>query len=565
MLRFFRVLSLFSALGWLVLPPSSSAVEEIPSWTDIRGNAFVGSPVEAFGPLAVFNTKKRDRPVLMPFRLLGKTETRRFHSMVPDQPSAARWSESNATLIRTAYAALPEASRKRVDQKKPPEPEAYIIISGLPPGQQANASGAKFGNLQPFTARMERVFPGHVATLFIIPRSSKSEPPGNSRPGWYYVKRDKSKFWRDIDVSLRAGQVTFSAVTREGIPLVRHGVGGDQDVREFCDATSAILWQTHPDNLRTFPDRKFYAHTTRPLKFAQSKTAPLLLNSPFRNETLRAHGIKRIDARFEVNAQGQVTHSELLPSSVIPAEITPSIVAALSKTPVIVPAISHGKPISGQVDFQLKVPPTTAEQEADRAWLTFDAPVDLPLKKWLVLKPIKVDTTSAGSGYSVMADGTVVMDRFVLNSTASQAQKINSFNSNWFDADGAGQVQPKKGDKQIVDGETLHWKAAEAVAGFYDFRDTKENVDDSIAYAWIEIESDVEKDAWLGFASDDGVKVWFNGELVIDEFHNRPSRVDEDVVALKLRPGKNHLLLKIQNNRGQWSFFARLRLREKTR
>jgi len=419
--------------------------------------------------------------------------------------------------------------------------------------------------MQPFTARMERVFPGRVATLFITPRSSKLEPQGNSRPDGNYVKPDKSKFWRDIDVSLRAGQVTFSVVTREGIPLVRHGIGGDQDVREFCDAASAILWQTNPDNIRTFPDRKFYAQTTRPLEFAQSITAPLLLNSPFKSEILRAHGIERIDARFEVDAQDRVNHSELLPSSVIPAEITPSIVTALRKTSVIVPAISHGKTISGQVDFQLKVPPATAGQEADRAWLTFDSPVDLPLKKWLVIKPIKVDASSAGSGYSVMAGGTVVMDSFVLNSTASQAQKINSFNSNWFDADGAGQVKPQPGDKQIIDGETLRWQEAEAVEGFYDFRDTKENMDDCIGDAWTEIESEIEKDAWLGFASDDGVKVGFNGELVIDEFHNRPSRVDEDVVALKLRPGKNQMLLKIQNNRGQWSFFARLRLREKTR
>lgn len=561
MIRFPRVLLLLSVTASLLVN-ASKAAEEIPSWTDIRGNAFKATPIEGFGPLAVFKTKKRDHPVLMPFRLLGDAETRRFHSMISVAPLASRWSESSASLSQVLFSSLEKSSARLVEQKKIPEPEVYIIVSGLSSSQKTSVFGAKLANLQPFTGRMERVFPRRVATIILLPRGSKSKPKGKTPPGWYYVNRDKSKFWRDIDVSIRSGQVTFSTVTREGIPLVRHGIGGYNDVREFNDATSSILWKTHADNPRTFADRKFYATLTRPLEFTHGETTPLVLNSPFSEDTLRSLGITRIDARLKVNAKGQVIQTELLPSSQIPPDIAPSIEAALGKTPVVVPAIKRGKPTGGQVDFKVKVPVTNPQRQADRAWLTFNSPIDLPLKNWLVLKPIKVDASSAGSGYTVLDDGTVVMNSFVLNSNASKQQKMNSFNSNWFDDGGASQVKPEKGDKHIIDGETLHWKPAQALGGFYDFRNAKENMDDCIGYAWTEIDSDQEKDAWLGFASDDGVKVWFNGELVIDEFHIRSSRVDEDVVALKLRPGKNHLLLKIQNNKGHWSFFARLRVRE---
>jgi hypothetical protein len=36
-------------------------------------------------------------------------------------------------------------------------------------------------------------------------------------------------------------------------------------------------------------------------------------------------------------------------------------------------------------------------------------------------------------------------------------------------------------------------------------------------------------DAWLGIGSDDGLKIWFNGELVHDKWIRRMSRIDDDV------------------------------------
>jgi hypothetical protein len=61
--------------------------------------------------------------------------------------------------------------------------------------------------------------------------------------------------------------------------------------------------------------------------------------------------------------------------------------------------------------------------------------------------------------------------------------------------------------------------------------------------------------------SDDGVKIWLNGELVHDKWVRRPSRIDDDVVPLRLRQGANQILIKIQNATIHWSYIYRLRLR----
>jgi hypothetical protein len=57
------------------------------------------------------------------------------------------------------------------------------------------------------------------------------------------------------------------------------------------------------------------------------------------------------------------------------------------------------------------------------------------------------------------------------------------------------------------------------------------------------------------------MKLWLNGEIIVDQWVQRPSRLDDDVVPMRLKQGKNQFLLKIQNMKGQWSFTARLRVR----
>jgi len=53
-----------------------------------------------------------------------------------------------------------------------------------------------------------------------------------------------------------------------------------------------------------------------------------------------------------------------------------------------------------------------------------------------------------------------------------------------------------------------------------------------------------------------------NGALVADSWIVRPSRLDDDVVPVRLKAGRNQILVKVQNETAAWSFIARLRGRE---
>ncbi len=78
------------------------------------------------------------------------------------------------------------------------------------------------------------------------------------------------------------------------------------------------------------------------------------------------------------------------------------------------------------------------------------------------------------------------------------------------------------------------------------------------AYLRMTITSDNARSAILELGSDDGVKVWLNGELVHANNAARSLRPGEDKVAVELKEGDNTLLLKITQIEGDWGLHARL-------
>ena len=101
------------------------------------------------------------------------------------------------------------------------------------------------------------------------------------------------------------------------------------------------------------------------------------------------------------------------------------------------------------------------------------------------------------------------------------------------------------------------WSSMEAAVSLID-PNAMGTYNNANAYAFIEINSPAQKEqlARLLLGSDDGVKVWFNGKCILTNDIPRGCIIDEDKLIVKLKPGKNRLLLKIRNIGGGWSFSA---------
>lgn len=116
-------------------------------------------------------------------------------------------------------------------------------------------------------------------------------------------------------------------------------------------------------------------------------------------------------------------------------------------------------------------------------------------------------------------------------------------------------LAPKAGD--LSSGKA--WKEYDSVENAVDFEDETafDRNELSVAYAYVEIDSPDMKRAMMSVHSDDGVKIWLNGDNILTNDVARGMAI-EDVLTVILKPGKNRLLIKVNDLFAGWMFSARL-------
>jgi alpha-galactosidase len=106
-----------------------------------------------------------------------------------------------------------------------------------------------------------------------------------------------------------------------------------------------------------------------------------------------------------------------------------------------------------------------------------------------------------------------------------------------------------------VNGHVLTWQPARAGAkGYVDLTAMLGMSEWSVAYAYTEVETVHARETVLRCGSDDGIRIWLNGEQIHSREVGRPYRPNDDEVAIYLRPGTNRVLVKIDNYQGGWGF-----------
>lgn len=107
--------------------------------------------------------------------------------------------------------------------------------------------------------------------------------------------------------------------------------------------------------------------------------------------------------------------------------------------------------------------------------------------------------------------------------------------------------------------QALKWKKVRVddADGIVNLMDLKPN-ENVVAYGWATVESPVDRTATLFAGSDDSIKIWLNGKLVLDHLVDRGLAVDQEQVPINLQKGTNTILLKCGQNHGGWNFHARI-------
>ncbi|MCC6695967.1 MAG: HEAT repeat domain-containing protein [Candidatus Hydrogenedentes bacterium] len=167
-------------------------------------------------------------------------------------------------------------------------------------------------------------------------------------------------------------------------------------------------------------------------------------------------------------------------------------------------------------------------------------------RRMVVESPIVLQAARAGDGLRAMGDSVDDVPRNM--GFISRWKLIGPFPSSDFNA-----VFPPEStyepdaEYEGVEGAKLRWTdlVIDHVRGIVELDRILKPNEQVIAYAYtvLDVPQAMSAQLWLG--SDDGVKVWVNGEVVHSNNASRRVKIDNDKVPINLVAGRNTILLKI--------------------
>ncbi len=92
--------------------------------------------------------------------------------------------------------------------------------------------------------------------------------------------------------------------------------------------------------------------------------------------------------------------------------------------------------------------------------------------------------------------------------------------------------------------------------GIIDFTRVYPNKNWSVAYAYMEFEGNGEE-CFFRIGSDDGLRIWINGTMVVDDHTHRALDINSNSFRVALKNGTNRMLVKVCQGEEDWAFSLR--------
>ncbi len=108
----------------------------------------------------------------------------------------------------------------------------------------------------------------------------------------------------------------------------------------------------------------------------------------------------------------------------------------------------------------------------------------------------------------------------------------------------------------ITDGQISWKKFTDDI--FDGYIDLGKDINWRVSYAWATVTSPDEREVQFRFDSDDQSKMWLNGKEIFTNTQAQAAIVDRNTIPVKLKAGKNTVLVKVCNGELDWGFYLRI-------
>jgi len=169
-----------------------------------------------------------------------------------------------------------------------------------------------------------------------------------------------------------------------------------------------------------------------------------------------------------------------------------------------------------------------------------------------------------------MAEGKEIGD---ISAFIDRVKNAPNFISDWWiigpfsnsNEDGFETIYPPESEFDVnkiyigVAAREVKWKEyLSQESGYIDFTKIFHPSENGVVYASRNFEMDEKKSLKIGVGSNDGVRMWLNGKLVLDHKVLRKAEPNQEILTLPFKKGDNLVLIKIDQFGGGWGFYFSL-------
>jgi hypothetical protein len=333
-----------------------SAGARSEAWKDAGGNTFSAGASEVLGPWAVF-----DNGTLVPLSALSNEDCLRFYERLKDVPArASNWKDATSSVSAELYGRLLHYNGNDLvkdDEQGRIEPEFYMIF------YSTNDKNMTWNMLRRSTpdlySKMIKRFPELVqGVVFGVGEemSDHFELAVNTHGEWMYTVFQEEVKMRTLKTTIPTNLYGIVVVTRNGVPLFGPDASTEEEVKATFDKFTAMMKHVQGQDIHDWVSRAHYYRAVQPVAFASGHSDPLLMGNPLVPAVLRQMKIYKVDATFNVGADGTITAVAIKPGEMAPA--TEKMFSdGFQRGCLFVPAVDNGKFVDGTFEYHMEVTP----------------------------------------------------------------------------------------------------------------------------------------------------------------------------------------------------------------
>ena len=106
--------------------------------------------------------------------------------------------------------------------------------------------------------------------------------------------------------------------------------------------------------------------------------------------------------------------------------------------------------------------------------------------------------------------------------------------------------------------QPYHATGTDIIFGDVNFLGIEPTQPQILTYSACWLDSDADKDVEIRVGSDDGYKLWINHQLIATVHEYRAMEMDQETHKVKLNKGKNLILIKVDQDTGEYQFMLRV-------